>query len=539
MNAEQIIHQIGLGSVMHQKVGGGSGKGNKDGGGSKGGGNGCSGGERRRLSMALELLNSPSLIFCDEPTSGLDAYQAQRVVETLRQLADNGHTILCSIHQPRATAFHLFDQLLLLSEGETVYFGNAADALNHLMSVCENDISEQNDTNTTTTNNKVLKVRGNPAEDIIDLISIDFSSKEKETQSRKRRDRLVESWRRIGSKIDFYRTKSSSSLSSSQDNGYYSSSPKANDNDRDTYKDSSSTQRRKGWLFQFRKLLWRSFKQVSRDKYTSMARIMTALSSSIVFGSIYWQLPQTKGGIISRKGLLQVAAINTAMSSIVKTLNTFPRERNISKRERFRGLYSVGPYFAAKLVSEAPFSALPSLVFGSILYPAAGLKFSIKRFLTFISVLTAESFAATSLGLFVGSISPSTEVALAIGPALMVVFIIFGGQYQDMSSLPKVWRPIPSISMIRWGFQGLAVNEFKDNTYTSSKSGETKKEKDCNTIDGNAELLSLGFSGGASKAIRSLLMITGWNYLMTYYVLTRETKDTLVFEEATELPKGV
>ena len=163
---------------------------------------------------------------------------------------------------------------------------------------------------------------------------------------------------------------------------------------------------------------------------------MTALSSSIIFGSIYWQLPRTRGGLISRKGLLQVASINTAMSSIVKTLNTFPRERSISKRERFRGLYSAGPYFAAKLVSEAPFSALPSLLFGSILYPASGLSASLKKFATFISVLTAESFAATSLGLFIGSISPSTEVALAVGPALMVVFIIFGGQYQGMIVLP-------------------------------------------------------------------------------------------------------
>ncbi|KAL9317222.1 hypothetical protein ACSQ67_013739 [Phaseolus vulgaris] len=108
---------------------------------------GISGGEKKRLSMACELLASPSVIFSDEPTtdnyqlchfayfvfkflcvlSGLDAFQAEKVMETLQQLAQDGHTVICSIHQPRGSVYSKFDDIILLTEGSLVYAGPARD----------------------------------------------------------------------------------------------------------------------------------------------------------------------------------------------------------------------------------------------------------------------------------------------------------------------------------------------------------------------------------------------------------------------------
>ena len=84
---------------------------------------GLSGGQRRRVTVAIELINRPRLLFLDEPTSGLDAYGALQVVGALRKFGDRGQTIACTIHQPRSDIFKLFDQLLLMSAGETMYFG--------------------------------------------------------------------------------------------------------------------------------------------------------------------------------------------------------------------------------------------------------------------------------------------------------------------------------------------------------------------------------------------------------------------------------
>ncbi|PKU73431.1 ABC transporter G family member 7 [Dendrobium catenatum] len=88
---------------------------------------GISGGEKKRLSLACELIASPSVIFADEPTTGLDAFQAEKVMETLQQLAQEGHTVICSIHQPRSSVYNNFDDIVLLSEGSVVYNGPAKD----------------------------------------------------------------------------------------------------------------------------------------------------------------------------------------------------------------------------------------------------------------------------------------------------------------------------------------------------------------------------------------------------------------------------
>jgi ABC-type multidrug transport system ATPase subunit len=86
---------------------------------------GVSGGEKKRVSIALEILTRPRLLFLDEPTSGLDSASAFFVVQTLRNIARDGRTVISSIHQPSSEVFALFDDLYLLSSGETVYFGEA------------------------------------------------------------------------------------------------------------------------------------------------------------------------------------------------------------------------------------------------------------------------------------------------------------------------------------------------------------------------------------------------------------------------------
>lgn len=90
---------------------------------------GISGGEKKRLIIAIEILTRPHLLFLDEPTSGLDSASAFFVIQTLRNIARDGRTIISSIHQPSSEVFALFDDLFLLSGGETVYFGDAKMAI--------------------------------------------------------------------------------------------------------------------------------------------------------------------------------------------------------------------------------------------------------------------------------------------------------------------------------------------------------------------------------------------------------------------------
>lgn len=88
-----------------------------------------SGGEKKRLAFATELLTKPTILFCDEPTTGLDSYSAQQLILTLQSLAKLGTTIMCTIHQPSSQLFAMFHQVLLLTEGRIAFTGTPIQAL--------------------------------------------------------------------------------------------------------------------------------------------------------------------------------------------------------------------------------------------------------------------------------------------------------------------------------------------------------------------------------------------------------------------------
>jgi ABC-type multidrug transport system ATPase subunit len=123
--AEAVARELGLGKVAGSMVGGVRGV------------RGLSGGERKRVSIGLEMLVDPSLLLLDEPTSGLDSTTAARIVVTLRRMAaEGGRAVVVTIHQPSSRLYHMFDKVLLLSaDGCPLYYGRAADALDYFASV--------------------------------------------------------------------------------------------------------------------------------------------------------------------------------------------------------------------------------------------------------------------------------------------------------------------------------------------------------------------------------------------------------------------
>lgn len=96
--------------------------------------NKLSGGERKRLSIALELVANPSILFLDEPTSGLDEVTAAQCIRLLKDLAHQDRTVICTIHQPSAAMFDLFDNMYLLAQGQCVYQGTPKTLLPFLSS---------------------------------------------------------------------------------------------------------------------------------------------------------------------------------------------------------------------------------------------------------------------------------------------------------------------------------------------------------------------------------------------------------------------
>lgn len=442
---------------------------------------GISGGEKKRLSMACELIASPSVIFADEPTTGLDAFQAEKVMETLRQLAQDGHTVICSIHQPRGSVYGKFDDIVLLTEGALVYAGPAHDEPLAYFSKfgysCPDHV--------------------NPAEFLADLMSIDYSSAESVYSSQKRIDGLVESFSQQTSLI------------------LYATPLTKRDSSKTSDLRKKTIAKRKGsWWRQFWLLLKRAWMQASRDGPTNKVRARMSVASAMIFGSVFWRMGRSQTSIQDRMGLLQVAAINTAMAALTKTVGVFPKERAIVDRERAKGSYALGPYLLSKLLAEIPIGAAFPLLFGTILYPMARLHPSLSRFGKFCGIVTVESFTASAMGLTVGAMVPTTEAALALGPSLMTVFIVFGGYYVNAENTPIIFRWIPRASLIRWAFQGLCINEFRGLQFDCQHSFDLQSGEQ------QLERLSFGGSDINGTLLAQSRILLFW-YCTTYLLLEK------------------
>lgn len=447
---------------------------------------GLSGGEKKRLAIAVELVSRPMLVCADEPTSGLDAFSAERVMATLKELCSDGHTVLVSIHQPRSSVFEMFDNLILLAEGELVYDGPATEVLPHFQALGHS-----------------CPEHYNPAEWLADLVAIDHTSPDSEARSRARLDRLTAAWRSRSAAAPVTTAQvppsaSATSLAAGAEAVGGARTPSC------------------GLRKQVALLFGRSLRQVLRDRAPNLGRASSQVSSALVFASIYWRMKRSQSSIQDRMGLLQISAVGSAMTSLIKTLNVFPREKTLVGRERARSGYGVLPYLLSKLAAELPVGALFPALFACLVYPATGLNPKPRRFASFLGLLTLEAMSAQALGLAVGAAAPSTEAALAIGPAVILVSIVFGGLFVNESNVPAPLKWLPATSLIKQAFEGACINEFKGAEFELDERGR-------GTRSGEEVLERLSFADSSLRrtmANQGRIMLCYWWF--TYCILVRK-----------------
>lgn len=263
---DEFISVLGLKKVRKTKVGDAKTR-------------GVSGGEKKRLCIGNEIIDDTvgeRLIFCDEPTSGLDSFQAQRVMQLLKDLTKKGNTVVASIHQPRNSIYAMFDEITLMSEGRVIYSGPATEMTTYFATQgypCPSQI--------------------NPAEYYVDLVSIDYSSPEDEKESRDRIMRLGDS---------FQSQRRFSDLAKPSHNLSYVASKKK----RGSFGLRSIVRKFVSSVKTFGVLFVRSWKQVTRDKALNVARLCSNVFSALLFGAIYFKLGNSAVTVPDRLGLLQV-----------------------------------------------------------------------------------------------------------------------------------------------------------------------------------------------------------------------------------------
>jgi ABC-type multidrug transport system ATPase subunit/ABC-type multidrug transport system permease subunit len=418
---DQVIAELSLNQARDTKIGGPAVA-------------GISGGERKRVNIGTELITRVPILFLDEPTSNLDAFQALNVMNSLRGVASGGRAVVCTIHQPRSSIYALFDKLLLLSEGRIMYYGNAADAVIYFSKLgydCPKHF--------------------NPADYFLDVIAVDRKTPETTAECEARLETLANAY-----DVSGHRELMENELTRLEQG------PPANID----HKKKFAT----GWGTQFMLLAQRAFRQLLRDKFALVITIFVQLFFGLLLGCIYWQMGLDQKSIQGRTGLCFFVCIQMTFSSIGSVQNTFPNEQRVITRERQARMYRVSPYYIAKLVAELLLKFWSPLLYGTIIYWMAGLNPGFDHFVFFCFVLELMNLVGTALGLFISALAPNVTVAGILAPLIIVLFMLGGGFYQNLDKLPVFISWLQYISFIRYAFEALTINEFRDLTFTCDAS---------------------------------------------------------------------
>ena len=251
---------------------------------------GVSGGERRRASIAVQLIGNPAVLFLDEPTSGLDSFQAQSVMEAMKAMAENNRLVISVIHQPRSSIYNMFDRLLLLSEGKQMFFGYASEAVAYFSAAgypCPSHF--------------------NPSDYFLDILSPDTRSAELEEQSFKRIDQFAELF------IAKNPPKGHSEVVEAKSPVITPPSPP---DLKRTFKNLQI-------------LSWRSFTEQLRDIATIRIRFITSCAFGLIIGGIYSDTKHNQQGVQNIVGLFFLITLNQAFNNMITVLNVFPKEKII------------------------------------------------------------------------------------------------------------------------------------------------------------------------------------------------------------------
>ncbi|XP_071081007.1 ATP-binding cassette sub-family G member 5-like [Haliotis cracherodii] len=458
---QEVIEQMGLRHVADSRIGGQVTR-------------GVSGGEKRRVTIAIQLLQDPEILLLDEPTSGLDSYTSRYLVMNLAELAHReGKIILLSIHQPRSDIFKILDEIAILTQGHLAYFGKTSGMVPYF-----SDIGYP------------CPRYSNPLDVYIDVSSVDRRNSRLEEVSQKRVDKIIGAYRDSSLYSDI---KSSIRESLAQ----YPAN-------------RASVGRRSGprWFRVVKTLVSRMTLNLSRDKQGFLNRIVL-MPAFVVFIAVFLgRLKNNQESIQDRAGLLYQSVSVPTHVAILNIVPLFPCIREVFYRECRDGLYSTTTFLAAYTIHMLPFSILASAIFSSFLYWAVGMSEDPDKFGMYVGVVCLLYFAGefltvANMGVFMDSqlVNNSTSLLFTASAVLSSGFL------RAVPNMPEVFRYISYGMIHKYGSEIVAANEFSSLALTCEQN---TKFVPCVFTNGSA-YLNVAFPGAVDHIDRNFGILTGFS----------------------------
>ncbi|KAK4049723.1 hypothetical protein OIV83_003998 [Microbotryomycetes sp. JL201] len=362
-------------------------------------GNGLGVEQRKRLTLGVELVAKPTLLFCDEPTSGMDGQSSYRIAQFLRKLAAAGQSCCVVVHQPSAQLFSMFDNLLLMKKGgKTVYFGPVKKVPDYFAS---KGIEFPRDVN--------------PAEMMIDVVSGDLA-----------RDR---DWARVWDDSDEAKAVTEELEQLKRDN-----------------KDKPAGREDDGYKFavplseQIRLVTSRANVQIYRNTDYVVNKVMLHIGSALINGFSFWMIGNSYADLQNR--LFTIFQFLFIAPGVIAQLQPkFLANRDIyEKRERKAAIYSWWAFIVGEIVAEIPYLLVCAFLYWACWYPVVGFTFRARAVAPLYLQMTLYELAYTSLGQTIAAYSPNATFAALVNPVVISIFTIFSGVLIPYSQITAFWR---------------------------------------------------------------------------------------------------
>ncbi|KAM4111355.1 hypothetical protein ACJW30_05G061000 [Castanea mollissima] len=399
--------------------------------------------QRKRLTIAVELVANPSIIFMDEPTSGLDARAAAIVMRTVRNTVDTGRTVVCTIHQPSIDIFEAFDELFLMKRGgHEIYVGPLGPHSCHLINYFEG-IKGVNR----------IKDGYNPATWMLEttslaqeaVLGVDFTDVYKNSELYRRNKALIKEL--------------STPAPESKDIHY-------------------PTKYSRSFFTQFIACLWKQNWSYYRNPAYTAVRFFFTTIIAVMFGTLFWDLgtkTSKQQDLLNAMGSMYSAVLFLGIQNSSSVQPVVAVERIVFYREKAAGMYSALAYAFAQVVIELPYILVQSVAYGVIVYAMIGFQWTATKFFWYLFLMYFTLLYFTFYGMMTVAMTPTQQIGQIVSSAFYGVWNLFSGFVIPRTRMPIWWRWYYWLSPVSWTLYGLVASQFGDLT-EKLDTGETVKD---------------------------------------------------------------
>ncbi|CAK7342624.1 unnamed protein product [Dovyalis caffra] len=420
---------------------------------------GLSGGEKRRLSISLEILTQPYVMFLDEPTTGLDSASALFVIQALKNIALDGRIVVCSIHQPSSYIFDLFDDLCLLSSGETIYFGEANLAVKFFADA-----------------GFPCPTRRNPSDHFLRCINSDFY-KIALTMLRSQRDSTVSESSNF--QTNFTAEDIKAKLVEKYRNSEYSTNTRKRIRQiallNEELMTGLSTESRNNWWKQLYTLTIRSFVNMIRDFGYFWVRILFLILIALGAGIMYFDIGLSSSAFVSR-AKCYTYLYDFLICLSVGGLPSLQEEWKVSYHELHNGHYGEAVFMLSNLLSSFIFLVIMSLSSGTIIFYMVKFHLGFSHYCYLCMNLFFCVAIMESVAMIVALLVPNFLMGVGVSAFAVMFLTMASGLYRPLPDLPKFfWHyPMAYISFTSWAVQGQYKNDMLGLEFEPFVQGEPK-----------------------------------------------------------------